>query len=45
MAYRLHVGCFTGEADDLEESLQGTFLGLLEKVSQLHRLGKFLNDW
>lgn len=39
MAYRLHVGAFTGEADDVDNLSRGTFLGVLKKVSHLRRLG------
>jgi len=42
VAYRLHVGTFTGEADDVNNVSRGTFLGVLEKVPHLLRLGGYL---
>jgi hypothetical protein len=39
VAYRLHVGTFTGEADDVDDVSRGTFLGVLKKVPHLRRLG------
>ncbi len=40
MAYRLNVGSFTGESSGLTEDLQGTFLGLIEKVPHFHTMGR-----
>jgi len=42
VAYRLHVGTFTGEADDVNDVSRGTFLGILEKVPHLLKLGGYL---
>ncbi|KAG0562914.1 hypothetical protein KC19_9G182500 [Ceratodon purpureus] len=39
VAYRLHVGAFTSEAEDVENVSRGTFLGVLKKVPHLRRLG------
>jgi isoamylase len=39
VAYRLNVGSFTGESSGLTEDLQGTFLGLIEKVPHFHTMG------
>jgi hypothetical protein len=40
VAYRLNVGSFTGESSGLTEDLQGTFLGLIEKVPHFHTMGR-----
>lgn len=42
MAYRLHVGTFTSEADDVDDVSRGTFLGILKKVPHLLKLGRCL---
>lgn len=42
MAYRLHVGSFTGEANDIDERSRGTFLGVIEKIPHLLSLGMFV---
>jgi len=39
VAYRLHVGSFTGEANDIDERSRGTFLGVIEKIPHLLSLG------
>ncbi|CAK9268960.1 unnamed protein product [Sphagnum jensenii] len=39
VAYRLNVGSFTGESSGLTADLQGTFLGLIEKVPHFHAMG------
>lgn len=39
VAYRLHVGTFTGEAENVDETSRGTFLGVLEKIPYLRSLG------
>lgn len=39
MVYRLNVGTFTGEANDVDDVSHGTFLGVLKKVPHLRRLG------
>ena len=44
MAYRLHVGTFTGEADDVDDVSRGTFLGVLKKVPHLRKLGGYLRS-
>lgn len=42
VAYRLHVGSFTGEANDIDERSRGTFLGVIEKIPHLLSLGMFV---
>lgn len=42
VAYRLHVGSFTGEASDIDERSRGTFLGVIEKIPHLLSLGMFV---
>lgn len=42
VAYRLHVGTFTGEAENVDETSRGTFLGVLEKIPYLRSLGASL---